>query len=255
MPEIQEFTAAFLDAFAREMLQRVSGETRVEWNIADTGLPAETLTWWSGHPGSDAEAAFFVGSPEELVQELGGSDDSANARENYFTLLTAALQNTFAERLGADVTLEDSGPAGDPPPDWLVVNLVIADDLARRELYCVLSPALEDLLGQDSESPARVRSAAGGASASLDLLMHVEVPVSVCFGRAKVRMRDLLSYTPGAIVELDQKLGDAVEIRVNNCVIARGEVVAIDGNYGVRVLELASSNGVTNMLPATLEAR
>jgi flagellar motor switch protein FliN/FliY len=56
-------------------------------------------------------------------------------------------------------------------------------------------------------------------------------------------MKDLLALASGSIVDLDQQLSDDVEIRVNNCVIAHGEVVAVDGNYGVRILRMASDQG------------
>ena len=56
-------------------------------------------------------------------------------------------------------------------------------------------------------------------------------------------MGELLSMSPGAVIELDQSLGDHVDVLVNNCVIARGEVVAIDGNYGVRILDTTTSAG------------
>jgi len=72
------------------------------------------------------------------------------------------------------------------------------------------------------------------------MLMHVQVPVSVSFGNTQIRMKDLLSLTTGSVVELDQALHDNVEVRVNDRVIALGEVVAVDGHYGVRVLELVS---------------
>lgn len=74
---------------------------------------------------------------------------------------------------------------------------------------------------------------------SMDILMQVEVPVSVSLGRTKMRMKDLLALSNGSVVELDQHVGEEVEIRVNNCLIARGEVVAVDGNYGVRISRMA----------------
>jgi flagellar motor switch protein FliN/FliY len=55
-----------------------------------------------------------------------------------------------------------------------------------------------------------------------------------------MRLKDLLSLVNGSVVQLDRDLGDEVEIRVNNCVIARGEVVAVEGNYGVRILKMMS---------------
>jgi flagellar motor switch protein FliN/FliY len=79
-----------------------------------------------------------------------------------------------------------------------------------------------------------------------DMLMHVQVPVSVSFGATQIRMKDLLDLTAGSVVELDQALHDNVEVRVNDRVIARGEVVAVDGCYGVRVLELVSGEAPAN---------
>ncbi len=70
--------------------------------------------------------------------------------------------------------------------------------------------------------------------------MEVELPVSVSFGRAELALRDVLKLTTGSIVELNRSLTDPVEIIVNNRVIARGEVVVIDGNYGVRIQEIVS---------------
>ena len=82
---------------------------------------------------------------------------------------------------------------------------------------------------------------AEGSHNPMEILMQVEVPIRVSFGRTSIRMRDLLTLTQGSVVPLDQHAGDEVEIRVNNCVIARGEVVGVDGNYGVRILRMASS--------------
>ena len=53
------------------------------------------------------------------------------------------------------------------------------------------------------------------------------------------------------MVELDQHVGDEVEIRVNNCLIARGEVVGVDGNYGVRILRMAGEGGAAALRELT----
>ncbi len=55
-------------------------------------------------------------------------------------------------------------------------------------------------------------------------------------------MKDLLALSHGSVVELDQQVGDEVEIRVNNCVLAMGEVVNVDGNYGVRISRMAAGD-------------
>jgi flagellar motor switch protein FliN/FliY len=78
-------------------------------------------------------------------------------------------------------------------------------------------------------------------SKTLDLLLDVELPVSVSFGRASVPLKDVLKLTSGSIVELNRGVSDPVELIVNNCVIARGEVVVVEGNYGVRIQQIVSA--------------
>ena len=79
------------------------------------------------------------------------------------------------------------------------------------------------------------------SSKTLDLLLDVELPVSVSFGRASVPLKDVLKLTAGSIVELNRGVSDPVELIVNNCVIARGEVVVVEGNYGVRIQQIISA--------------
>ena len=59
-------------------------------------------------------------------------------------------------------------------------------------------------------------------------------------GRAELPLRDVLKLNSGSIVELNRTISDPVEIIVNNCVIARGEVVVVEGNYGVRFHQVVS---------------
>jgi len=57
-------------------------------------------------------------------------------------------------------------------------------------------------------------------------------------GRSRRLVRDILRLTVGAVIELDKEAGEPVDLLVNNKMIARGEVVEIDGKYGVRILEI-----------------
>jgi flagellar motor switch protein FliN/FliY len=77
-------------------------------------------------------------------------------------------------------------------------------------------------------------------SPTFDILLDVELPVCVSFGGAEMQLKDVLKLTTGSIVELNRSVAEPVELVVNNCVIARGEVVVIDGNFGVRVQEVVS---------------
>jgi len=76
---------------------------------------------------------------------------------------------------------------------------------------------------------------------NIDLILDVELEVAVSFGETQMPLRDVLKLGVGSVIELDKGVNDLVTILVNEKPIARGEVVMIDGNYGVRVLQVEST--------------
>ena len=81
-----------------------------------------------------------------------------------------------------------------------------------------------------------------GSSAqhNLAMLLEVELELSISFGRTELPLQEILQLASGSIVELNRSVTDPVDVMVNNCVIARGDVVVVDGNYGIRVTEIVS---------------
>jgi flagellar motor switch protein FliN len=77
-----------------------------------------------------------------------------------------------------------------------------------------------------------------GESMNLDLVMDVELNVTLRFGQRQLTLREVLELTTGSVIELDRQIEEPVELLLDGKVIARGEAVVIDGNYGVRVLEV-----------------
>ena len=78
------------------------------------------------------------------------------------------------------------------------------------------------------------------AQRGLELIMDVQMRVAVELGRSTMTVEDVLSLGPGSVVELNKLAGEAVDILVNERLIARGEVVVVDENFGVRVTEIVS---------------
>jgi flagellar motor switch protein FliN len=74
----------------------------------------------------------------------------------------------------------------------------------------------------------------------LDLLHDVEMEVSAELGRTRMNVRDLLSLSPGVVVELDRAAGSPADLLVNGRLIARGEVVVIEENFGIRITEIVA---------------
>lgn len=112
------------------------------------------------------------------------------------------------------------------------------------------SPETDTTAAPDSKEgrqnpPAVGPGAASGGSddsdrGNFDLLLEIEMQLGVSFGRSHLPLEEVLKLSSGAIVELNRLVSDPVDVLVNDAVIARGEVVVVEGNYGVRITEIVS---------------
>ena len=83
-------------------------------------------------------------------------------------------------------------------------------------------------------------SSEAGGKIDLDLLMDVQVNLSVEIGRTKLPIKDLLALNQGSIVSLDRGVNESMDLMVNGTLIARGEVVESGGQFGLRLLDVVS---------------
>ncbi len=90
-------------------------------------------------------------------------------------------------------------------------------------------------------APAEVRTTNGqnGQPRGIELLHGVDMEVTVEIGRTRMTVRELLDLAPGAVLELDRAAGSPADLLVNGRLIARGEVVVIDEDFGLRITEIA----------------
>jgi len=77
-----------------------------------------------------------------------------------------------------------------------------------------------------------------GYPPNIEMLLDISLPVTIELGRTHMQIKNILELGHGSIVELDKLAGEPVDILVNDKVIARGEVVVIDENFGVRITSL-----------------
>ncbi len=102
------------------------------------------------------------------------------------------------------------------------------------------SDALLASLQRGQARPAISASNAAAAPNKLDMLMDIELVVTMRFGGRRMFLKDILDLCTGSVVELDQQVQEPVDLLLDGKLIARGEVVVVDGNYGLRVTELLS---------------
>ena len=79
-----------------------------------------------------------------------------------------------------------------------------------------------------------------GAEINLDVILDVPVTISVEIGRSQIPIRQLLQYNQGSVIELDRNVGEPLDVLVNNTLIAHGEVVMIDDQFGIRLTDVIS---------------
>lgn len=243
------------DAFTCELL---IGEELTS-RLAFPGGTPELVRFTVGSP-LDGELVFNV-SPKDAVrlsailmgepfdENAQVQDDHRGALAELFRQVAGIASTALAEKLGTELQV---GFAGSEKPEWSAafeVGFRFTNAAAAGfSLILSLSPELVNSFQglTDAEpmqyppapkAPAAKEPARG---ANIDLLMDVDLDVTLRFGERQLLLRDVLDLVPGAVVELDQQIQEPVELLVGRKVVARGEVVVVDGNYGLRVSEIAS---------------
>ena len=249
-------------AFEDVLSQALSPDWKVQVGSEAPALAIETSAFTgvlvtgtiSGNAGllmAPANAAMiaraFMGEPPQEAAEFG--DELREAVEELlrqvFALATTALEASFEQvwiQLDKAVTVAEPRErirllvSSDSRPSPLVFELQISSDLASS------------LAASDTAPPAPApKPAAPPKTASvpapeesppdLSMLAGVEVLITLRLGHRSLALREIANLTTGSVVELDESLAEPVEILVGERVIARGEIVSVDGCYGVRITE------------------
>ena len=177
------------------------------------------------------------------------------ARNTWLEILgqsLSVLARAIGAVLGRELTCEagmERGPEANPeitasiPVSFGETALApIWIGFSSKLIAVVSHPAAagDDAAATGDGSPGAGAAERGGIPPTMDLLLDVELPVSISFGKTEILMKDVLKLTTGSIVELNRGVNEPVEVLVNHCLIARGEVVVVEGNYGVRIQQIVS---------------
>ena len=113
-----------------------------------------------------------------------------------------------------------------------------AQQVPQQQNYCVSNAVYQNF---DKGGAGKGAKLTKNESENLNLMMSVPLQVSVEIGRTTKKIKEILDFSSGTIVELNRQAGSQVDVYVNGKAIARGNVVVVDDNYGVRITEVMNS--------------
>lgn len=229
---------------------------------ADAADPAPFL--WYTQPFSIGSAlTMWAGASEESWQQIGQrvltsagveDGDPESIRSTYLEIVhqvLAGVAGVLTQKAGREVSCLEGQLA--PPPDnsdspRYSFEIHLGDVMMPVvAVFPASLDALTESFVEEHHEPIEKPKAAKAAPPpepakpnSIDLLLDVELPVAVSFGRAQLPLKDVIKLTTGSIVELNRAVSEPVDVIVNNCVIARGEVVVVEGNFGIRIRQVIS---------------
>jgi flagellar motor switch protein FliN/FliY len=194
-----------------------------------------------------ADAAF----PADLILFRVSLTDAAGAGVQLALAADAATPVAFSthivalQALGSDVAHATIPPTGEGTPAPVAPLAAEVPTAVPTPVAPTPATAPAGLPGLPSNVHPLAFQELGGANPSgphqsIELLLGVNLQVTVEIGRTRLPIRDVLALTPGSIVELDKLAGEKVDVLVNGHQIASGEVVVVDDNFGVRVTDVVS---------------
>lgn len=199
---------------------------------------------WAAPDGQDApDAESLVAILGPALVETGLGDDgevevvpAGTAFADVDDSVGHVVLGTAGQPVGAVVVqLATPTPAAPTTPDPVATD-------------ATTDPVVDAVPAQRTDPYQRMASDGGSltgttpvAGPRLELLRDVELAVTAELGRTRMSLRELLSLAPGTVVELDRAAGSPVDLLVNGTLVARGEVVIVDEEFGVRITELVHS--------------
>jgi flagellar motor switch protein FliN/FliY len=208
-----------------------------------------------GRPGALVVGQVLTGDEDAEALDLTPAHEEA-IRETADQLLSAAA-SSLAPLIGRSLSFAPAAvtqiddPAAVPPElssqfgrIWLIRAEATGPDDFRADFTLTVSTDLASEIATVASAAGASGSESGqllNAPAGIDLILDVALPVAVELGRARMQIQDILKLAPGSIIELDKSAGDPVEILINDRPIARGEVVVVDENFGVRLTSIVTA--------------
>jgi flagellar motor switch protein FliN/FliY len=243
------FAAAFAESLSASLAEASGSASQLE--IADKGTiptnsskPIQFKLTVEGAIRGDCFVEFYEPQVAALLATITHQPVTAldsNHLALFTKLVAAAAEGLSKSSVAGDGALKVTMAqvSGLAFGGMSVVSLMGPGPKTELHVLLFFSPQLlesvSSVLGKSAEQSVEGVDA---PSYNLNLVMDVELNVSLRFGQRRLPLGDLLALSSGSIVELDRTVDEPVELYLDGKLIARGEAVIVDGNYGLRVTEI-----------------
>lgn len=243
----QAFAAAFASALSEALELTIGAPWPLEMMDGHKppttkSQPAQFKLKVDGGLRGECFVEFYEPQLSDLLTKLGGAepvaDDEARSLTPVISATSASLKATLATRYG-ELSFAVDAVSGLAFGGMFVVPLAAPADRSGAAVLLYFDGQLMDALssaagsGSSDDSEGRLFH-----PSNLKLVMDVELNVCLRFGQRQLPLRDVLELKSGSVIELDRMVDEPVELLLDGKLVARGEAVIVDGNYGLRVTEI-----------------
>lgn len=247
----RKFALAFADAVSASLSQAIGSAwplQLMETSDAPTrkAEPVQFRLRVDGGLQGECFAEFYEPPVSDLAARMGrvtaSPDDSAKALAAVLSEATNQIASALEKEYG-ELSFSVDCVSGLAFGGMFVVPLAAPADPSAAPVLLYFDAQLVSALTARSASSGEEGNNAGRNfnPGNLRLVMDVELNVSLRFGQRQLPLREVLELTSGSVIELDRMVDEPVELLLDGKVVARGEAVIIDGNYGLRVTEIPQS--------------
>lgn len=272
LPKASAFLNAWTEAFA-DVLEKVASAKHPAELLAPESIEPDALAAadkglciiFTAGSSLRGEQACFVSEPDaKLLAQLlmGEAPDGAGELTVNDRDAAAEVFRQVAGQVAIDLTAKWSAPVSIAfdaarPGTWEAAATAAVRITTPAGKKPVVIVALQDvLLAALTETPAAAKAPAAApkepaksdpapaakdpANTNLDLLLDIELEATIRFGQREMLLRDILDLRAGSVIELERHVEEPAELLVAGRAVARGEVVVVEGNYGLRITEILS---------------
>ena len=253
--------ASWADSLAIVLESMIGYRPTVEFHALPAKDLAKGLDWWGQSLSIQEEPSFWIGIPAESWADLGRltlaalgvekptDSDSTSTCRDLMAQTNSLVASELARRFGKEITGGEAIPGGQPPADgatafvWsleagptsLEGAAVWSETVLRHCSGSMVDPAAPKTGAEEgTQTSAGVALRFDGRT--VDSVPRLDLKVKFILGRTTLPLREVFKLNVGSVIELDHSAIEPADVVIRDRVLARGQVVVVNGNYGLKIL-------------------